>query len=122
MVITHHGGQFFKVTFGDTTIAFDPIAKKSKLDSAKFGADIVFISLNHENFNGVEQVTHGSKAPFEVWGPGEYEFGNVTARGYGVKTIYDKVERYNTIYQVRMEDINMIFLAHLVVLRLIQKS
>lgn len=113
MVITHHGGQSFKVSFGDTTIAFDPVAKKSKLASVKFGADIVFISLNHENFNGVEQVTHGSKAPFEVWGPGEYEFGNVTARGYGVKTIYDKVERYNTIYQVRMEDINMIFLGAL---------
>lgn len=113
MVITHHGGQFFKVTFGDTTIAFDPIAKKSKLDSVKFGADIVFVSLNHENFNGVEQVTHGSKAPFEVWGPGEYEFGNVTARGYGVKTIYNNIERYNTIYQVRLEDINMVFLGAL---------
>lgn len=110
MVITYHGGQFFKVTFGDTTIAFDPVAKKSKLASTKFGADIVFISTNDENFNGVEQVTHGSKAPFEVWGPGEYEFGNVTARGYGVKTIYNKVERYNTIYQVRLEDINMVFL------------
>ena len=43
-------------------------------------------------------------------GPGEYEIGSVTARGYGVKTIYDQVERYNTIYQVRLEDINMVFL------------
>ncbi len=27
MVITHHGGQCFKVTFGDLTLVFDPISK-----------------------------------------------------------------------------------------------
>lgn len=113
MVITYHGGQFFKVSFGDTTLAFDPIAKGSKLPVTKFGADIAFISLNHENFNGADQVTHGAKEPFVVSGPGEYEFGNVTARGYGVKTTYDGVERYNTIYQVRLEEMNLIFLGAL---------
>lgn len=113
MVITYHGGQFFKVSFGDTTLAFDPIAKGSKLPVTKFGSDVAFVSLNHENFNGVEQVAHGTKEPFVVAGPGEYEFGNVTARGYGVKTVYEGVERYNTIYQVRLEDINMIFLGAL---------
>lgn len=113
MIITHHGGQCFKVSFGDTTLAFDPISKQSKLSVAKFGSDIAFISLNHPDFNGVDQVTHGSKEPFVVQGPGEYEFGNVTARGYGVKTIYEGVERYNTIYQVRLEEINMVFLGAL---------
>ena len=113
MVITYHGGQFFKVSFGDTTLAFDPIAKNSKLPGTKFGADIAFVSLNHANFNGVEQVTHASKAPFVVQGPGEYEFGNVTARGFGVKTIYEGVDRFNTIYQVRLEDINIVFLGAL---------
>jgi len=110
MVITHHGGQCFKVSFGDTTIAFDPIAKNSKLPSVKFGADAAFISLNHPNFNGADQAAHSTKEPYVVQGPGEYEIGDVTARGYGVKTTYEGVERYNTIYQVRLEDINMIFL------------
>ncbi len=113
MVITYHGGQFFKVSFGDTTLAFNPIAKESKLSGVKFGADIAFISLNHPDFNGEEQVAHGAKEPFVVAGPGEYEFGNVTARGYGIKTIYEGVERYNTIYQVRLEEINMVFLGAL---------
>lgn len=113
MIITHHGGQCFKVSFGDTTLAFDPISKQSKLSATKFGADIAFISLNHPDINGADQVTHGSKEPFVVQGPGEYEFGNVTARGYGVKTIYEGVERYNTIYQVRLEEINMVFLGAL---------
>lgn len=101
------------MSFGDTTLAFDPIAKQSKLPSVKFGADVAFISLNHPNFNGLDQAAHGNKEPYAVQGPGEYEIGDVTARGYGVKTIYEGVERYNTIYQVRLEEINMIFLGAL---------
>lgn len=113
MVISYHGGQCFKVSFGDTTIAFNPISKKSKLDSPKFGADAAFVTLWHPDFNGVEQVTHGAKQPFVVDGPGEYEIGQVVAHGFGVKTTYDKLETYNTIYQVKLEDINMVFLGSL---------
>lgn len=110
MIITHHGGQCFKVSFGDTTLAFDPIAKQSKLPSVKFGADVALVSLNHPNFNGVDQVAHGSKQPFVINGPGEYEVGDVTVRGWAVATTYDKVERFNTIYQVTLEGMNLIFL------------
>lgn len=113
MVITHHGGQCFKVSFGDTTLAFDPISKKSKLSPVKFGSDVAFVSMHHPDFDGVEQVAHGNKQPFVIDGPGEYEVGDVTARGYGVKTTYDKKEHYNTIYQVRLEEMNMIFLGAL---------
>jgi L-ascorbate metabolism protein UlaG (beta-lactamase superfamily) len=113
MVISYFGGQCFKVSFGDTTLAFNPISKKSKLDSTKFGSDVAFISLWHDDFNGVEQVTHGSKEPIVIDGPGEYEMGSVTARGFGVKTTYDKKEVYNTIYQVQMEDMNLLFLGAL---------
>ncbi len=113
MVITYQGGQCFKVSFGDTTMAFDPIAKNSKLPSVKFGADVAFISLNHPNFNGADQAAHGTKEPYIVQGPGEYEIGEVTARGYGVKTMYDGTDHYNTIYQVRLEEMNIIFLGAL---------
>ncbi len=114
MVITHHGGQCFKLSFGDTTIAFDPVSKQSKrYDAVKFGANAAFISMRHPDFNGKEQVAHGSKQPFIVDGPGEYEIGEVTARGWGVKTIYDGEERWNTIYQVKMEGMNIVFLGAL---------
>ena len=113
MVITHHDCQCFKVSFGDTTLAFDPIAKKSKHTAVKFGSDVAFISLRHSDFSGAEQVSHGNKEPFVVDGPGEYEVGDVTARGFGVKTTYDKTERYNTIYQVQLEGMNMVFLGAL---------
>lgn len=113
MIITHHGGQCFKVSFGDTTLAFDPISKKSKLSGAKFGADVVFISLNHPDMNGAEEMTYGSKQPFVVDGPGEYEIGEVTALGFGVKTKYEGVDKYNTIYRVMLEGINIVFLGAL---------
>lgn len=113
MVITYYGGQCFKVSFGNTTIAFNPIAKKSKLEAVKFGADVAFVSLWHPDFNGADQVTHGSKQPFVVDGPGEYEIGQITARGFGVATKYAKEENYNTIYQVRLEDMNIVFLGSL---------
>ena len=113
MVITHHGGQSFKVSFGNTTLAFDPVSKQSKLASTKFGSDVAFISMNHPDFNGSDQVAHSSKQPFVVAGPGEYEIGDVVARGYGVKTTYDGVERYSTIYQVKLEDMNLVFLGAL---------
>jgi hypothetical protein len=113
MVISYHGGQCFKVSFGGTTIAFNPIAKKSKLETVKFGADVSFVSFWHPDFTGVEQVMHGSKQPFVVDGPGEYEIGQVTARGFGVKTNYEKTDSYNTIYQVKLEDMNIVFLGAL---------
>lgn len=113
MIISHHGGECFKVSFGDTTIAFNPISKRSKLSSVKFGADVVFTTLNHPDFNGVEEMSFGSKQAFVVDGPGEYEVGDVTARGFGVETMYEGVKRFNTIYQVSLEGINMIFLGAL---------
>jgi L-ascorbate metabolism protein UlaG (beta-lactamase superfamily) len=113
MIITHHGGQCFKVSFGDTTLVFDPISKKSKLEGARFGSDVVFVSLNHPDFNGADEMAYGSKQPFVVDGPGEYEIGEVTARGYGVETTYEGVKRYNTIYRVMLEGINIVFLGAL---------
>lgn len=113
MVITYHGGQCFKIAYADTTLVFDPISKKSKLEGPRFGADVAFISLNHPDFNGGDEMAFGAKQPFVVDGPGEYEVGEVTARGFGMKTMYEGVERYNTIYQVTLEGIKIVFLGAL---------
>lgn len=113
MVITHHGGQCFKLSFGDTSLAFNPVSKKSKLEESKFGTDAVFITMWHPDFNGAEQMKHGNKEPFVASGPGEYEIGSISARGFGVKTKYEGAEYYNTIYQVRLEEMNIVFLGAL---------
>jgi L-ascorbate metabolism protein UlaG (beta-lactamase superfamily) len=112
MVITHHGGQSFKLTLSDTTIAYNPISKsnKSKLPVTKYGADVAFVSLWHADFNGIAEVTHGQKAPFVIDTPGEYEVGAVTARGFAVPTTYDGVEAFNTVYQVQFDGLNIVLL------------
>lgn len=113
MVITYHGGQCFKVSFGDITLAFDPISKKSKLSEVKFGADVALVSVRHPDFNGVDQATHGEKVPFLIDHAGEYEIGDVVVRGFGIDSMYDKVKHINTLYQVQLEGMNLVFLGAL---------
>ncbi len=114
MVITHHGGQCFKVTFGDLTIAFDPISKSGTLPGVKFGADIAIISRNHPDMNGVTEVTYGEKEPFVINGPGEYERGGVTVQGFLTNSKYGLQKgaesATNTMYAVDLEDMNLVFL------------
>ena len=117
MVITHHGGQCFKVTLGDLTLVFDPISKSGTLPAVRFGADIAFVSRNHPDMNGVEEVTYGEKAPFAITGPGEYELKGVTARGFLTKSKHGlgkgESEAMNTIYTLELEDMRLVHLGAL---------
>lgn len=120
MIITYHGAGFIKAIFGDTTLAFSPVSADSKLAKTRFGADVVLISINHSDANGVAEVTRGDKAPFVVSGPGEYEVRSVTIKGTQTKSHYGlpaqaggKGERINTVYAVKMEDMNLLYLGAL---------
>jgi len=118
MVITHHGGQCFKVTFGDLTLVFDPINKGATLPSVRFGADIAFVSRNHPDMNGVGEVTYGDKVPFAITGPGEYERQGVVVQGFLSKSKYGlakgEEEAVNTIYSVKIEDMTLVHLGALI--------
>lgn len=117
MVITHHGGQCFKVTFGDLTLVFDPISKNATLPGIRFGADIALVSRNHPDMNGVSEVAYGEKVPFAITGPGEYERSGVTVQGFLTKSAYGlpkgESEAVNTMYSVELEDMNLVFLGAL---------
>ncbi|MEI6058055.1 MAG: MBL fold metallo-hydrolase [bacterium] len=117
MIITYLGAEFFKVQFGDITLAFNPISKDSKMKPARFGADIVLSSAYHADFNGVDQVTHGDKKPFVIAGPGEYEVGGVFIKGLASESMYDikagAAPLVNTIYTVSLENMNICFLGAL---------
>jgi L-ascorbate metabolism protein UlaG (beta-lactamase superfamily) len=113
MIINYLGGQFVKIQFGDTTLAFNPVSKDSKLKAAKFGADVVLTSVNHPDFNGVDQVTFGDKKPFAISGPGEYEVKGVFIKGFGSESGHDGEKRINTIYTVALEGMNICFLGAL---------
>lgn len=110
MIITYLGGEFVKVQFGDTVLAFNPVSKDSSLKASKFGANIVLLSLNHPDMNGVEQVTFGEKKPFVISGPGEYEVKGVFIKGLPSESDYDGEKRINTVYTVALEGMNICFL------------
>lgn len=113
MIITHHGADFFKVSFGDTTIAVNPISKDSKLKSTKFGSDITLISINSPEHNGSEQTSRGDKESFVINGPGEYEVQGVFIKGFLSKSNYGGEEHINTIYTVSLEGMKLCFLGAL---------
>lgn len=113
MVITYHGGACFKVSLGETVLAFNPAAKESDLKSPRFGADIVFISTQHEDFNGVEQMQNNGKDPFIIEGPGEYEVQDIVVRGVRSSSAYKGTERINTIYRTTLDGMNILNLGAL---------
>lgn len=113
MIVTHHGNQFFKLQFGDMVVAVNPISKDSNLKASRFGADICLMSINHEDFNGVDQVSHGDKAPFVVSGPGEYEVKGVFIKGFQSTSSYDGEPQINTIYTLTLDSLNICILGAL---------
>ena len=125
MVITHHGAQCFKVTFGDLTLVFDPVAKGATLPYVRFGADIALVSRDHPDMNGIEEVTYGDpsnplragKVPFAITGPGEYERAGVVVQGFLSNSKYGlakgQEQAINTIYSVQLEDMTLVHLGAL---------
>ena len=107
MVISYLGGECFKISQGDLTLAINPPAKESKLASAKFGADIALVSLDNQDFNGTDNASFGERQPFVIAGPGEYEVKGVAVRGFGVPTVYANKPTINTIYSVSLENMNL---------------
>ncbi|KKW43777.1 MAG: Zn-dependent hydrolase of the beta-lactamase fold-like protein [Parcubacteria group bacterium GW2011_GWB1_57_6] len=131
MVITHHGGQCFKVTFGDLTLAFDPIGKNGTLPPVRFGADIALVSRDHPDMNGIEEVTYGDKVPFAITGPGEYERAGVVIQGFLSQSAYpasakaaqgERPGYINTIYSVQLEDMTLVHLGALATTELSQEA
>src|SRR5665213_423740 len=98
MVISYMGGECFKISQGDLTLAFNPPSKDSALKASKFGSDIALVSADNEDFNGVENAAFGEREPFAIVGPGEYEVRGVAVRGFGSTSLYGGSSSVNTIY------------------------
>lgn len=113
MVISYLGGEAFKVQFGDTVIAYNPVSKDSKLKSTSFGSDIVLSSLNHEDFNGIENAARGERSPLVINGPGEYETKGIFITGFPSESKYGGKQKINTIYSLTLEGMNLCFLGAL---------
>jgi hypothetical protein len=94
MIITYQGLEFFKLSQGDLTI----------------GADVALVSLNHEDFNGAEDMSYGDRKPIVINGPGEYETKDIFIRGLPGQSEYGGEKRINTIYKISFEGMELCFL------------
>ncbi len=101
MIITHYGAYCFKVQSGDKVLAFDPPSKESGVKPPRFKADIVFVSGDDKDRNGFENISSKEeKDIFLVNGPGEYEIAGLPVKGV-------RASHLNSIYYLRLEDINV---------------
>ncbi len=114
MIITYFGREFFKIQYGATTIATNPISKDAKGGApTKFGADIALISTNHPDYNGAEQVAHGETVPFVIDGPGDYEVKEIFIKGIASESVIDGKKFINTIYTLTVDSMSLCFLGAL---------
>jgi hypothetical protein len=111
MIITYFGKQFFKISQGEMTVALNPVAKNSKTGvSARFGADLALSTVNHPDYNGIEQVTHGERAPFVISGPGDYEVKKIFVKGVMTESVIGGKKYLNTPYAFELDGISVAFL------------
>ncbi|MCX6757586.1 MAG: MBL fold metallo-hydrolase [Candidatus Nomurabacteria bacterium] len=114
MIITYFGKQFFKISQGDLTVAFNPISKDSKFfNSGKFGSDIALVTTNHPDYNGIAQLSHGEREPFVISGPGDYEVKEIFVKGSMSESEIAGKKFINTIYSLAIDGINIVFLGAL---------
>jgi hypothetical protein len=115
MIITYLGKQFFKITQGDLALSFNPVSKDSKLKDlqARFGADIALSTINHPDYNGTDQMSHGTANPFIIDGPGDYEVRDIFIKGVGTDSEFGGKKYINTIYTMAVDGINLCFLGAL---------
>ncbi len=114
MIITYFGKQFFKITQGDLVLSFNPVNRSSKTGiNAHFGADIALITVNHPDYNGLDQLSHGDRSPFAITGPGDYEIKKIFIKGVLSNANIGGKKYVNTIYTFLMDNINIVFLGAL---------
>ena len=112
MQITYHGAEMIKIVSGQNTLIFNPISKDAKLKASKHSADIIFISAKSKYFAGLDNVKPKSDKLFVIDGPGEYEINSIFVKATESKTEFDSAS-LNTIYSVKLEDVNIVFLGAL---------
>lgn len=110
MIINYHGKAHVKLQLGDTVIAMGPIGKASKHRQTKYGADIALIPIDLPDYNGVENVTHGSKVPFVISGAGEYEHKGIFIKAFATPTVLDGKEYQNISYIFNFDGIRVLYL------------
>ncbi len=111
MVINWYGEGCFKIQSGNLVILTDPLEKESGLTPPRFKAD--FVLKTQTDYPPL----YDHKEVPEIVGPGEYEIKGVEVRGWsaneGLGTRDKGQGILNTVYLVKMEEMNLGLLGHL---------
>lgn len=95
-------------------MAFNPVSKGSKTGiSAHFGTDIALQTINHPDYNGLDQLSHGEREPFVITGPGDYEIKDIFIKGVLSESVISGKKYINTIYLFTLDGIKIAFLGAL---------
>jgi L-ascorbate metabolism protein UlaG (beta-lactamase superfamily) len=115
MEIQHIAHSSFKLKTGVATVILDPFTSDHpnlKLKFPKIDADIVTVSHDHHDHNGIEGV---SGNPFVIHGPGEYEIKGVHV--FGFQTYHDEKKGEergrNTVFAIEAEGLTLVHLGDL---------
>lgn len=110
MIITYHGKAHIKLQVGDLTVACGPVSKDSKSKQVKYGADIALIPMDYKDYNGIENVTHGNKAPFVINSAGEYEYNKFFVKAFATPSVIDGKEYQNISFIFNLDGIRVLYL------------
>ncbi len=113
MIITYHGKGSIKLVTGDITIALGPISKSSKARQTKYGADIALIPLEHPDYDGVDNVTHGSKEPFAIRSAGEYEIAGIFINAFSTPVNREKVDYMTTSFVFNFDGMRIAYIGQI---------
>ncbi|TSC52736.1 MAG: hypothetical protein LiPW41_106 [Parcubacteria group bacterium LiPW_41] len=103
MVITHQGGNYFKIQSGDYTVLIDPENQRS------FKGAQVVINTVKPTF---AEPQEGEGSPVWIEHQGEYEIGGVRIHGYSCGW-NEKAKCESTAYHIFFDDITIAVLGHL---------
>lgn len=114
--INFYGQACFRLKGKNSSLVFDPYSSSfCGLPPLKLEAGIVCVTHAHEDHNDVSVVKATEGEPFIISGPGEYEIGGVNV--VGISSFHDDKEGAergkNVIYQVTMDDVNIVHLGDL---------
>jgi L-ascorbate metabolism protein UlaG (beta-lactamase superfamily) len=119
VIITYHGAGMVKLQAGEAVTVFNPINKDAGAKAPRFGADLALVAVDHEAYNGAENMSFGERSPFVIDGPGEYEVAGSFIRGLPSAGPDGLI---NTIYTLTIDNLKVCHLGALSVSELADET
>ncbi len=113
MIITYHGKGHIKLVTGDITLSLGPVSKSSKRRQTKYGSDVAMIPLMHPDYDGVDNVTLGSKTPFVIKGAGEYEVNNIFIDSFSSKVTREKSDYMSNSFVFNFDGMRIAYIGQI---------